>query len=111
MSQNQRIIREQKTLQKMIALYCQKNHHSPKGQLCADCRSLEAYALERIARCPYGVSKPTCAACPIHCYRPQAREAIRHVMRFAGPRMLFHHPILTLLHLVDSLRYPPVKHS
>lgn len=28
-------------------------------------------------------------------------------MRHAGPRMLLHHPILTMLHLLDGFRKPP----
>jgi hypothetical protein len=32
------------------------------------------------------------------------RERVRHVMSYAGPRMLiFYHPILTIRHYVDSL--------
>jgi hypothetical protein len=32
------------------------------------------------------------------------REAIRTVMRFAGPRMLLSHPILALFHVVEGWR-------
>ena len=30
------------------------------------------------------------------------RERVRVVMRYAGPRMLLRHPVLTLLHLRDE---------
>jgi len=30
------------------------------------------------------------------------REKIREVMRFSGPRMLFHHPIAAIRHVVES---------
>jgi hypothetical protein len=30
-------------------------------------------------------------------------------MRYAGPRMLFRHPVLTLFHLVDKLRKEPIR--
>jgi hypothetical protein len=30
------------------------------------------------------------------------REQIRQVMRYAGPRMLLHNPILTIRHLLDG---------
>ena len=33
--------------------------------------------------------------------RPYA-EKIREVMRFSGPRMLFHHPIAAIRHVVES---------
>ena len=32
------------------------------------------------------------------------RTRIKEVMRYAGPRMLFRHPVLALLHHWDSLR-------
>jgi len=39
-----RITREKRIVDKMITIYCQKNHHSKKGVLCADCEELKAYA-------------------------------------------------------------------
>jgi hypothetical protein len=58
----------------------------------------------RILKCPHKDLKPSCAKCQIHCFRPDMRERIRAVMRFAGPRMLLRHPILSLLHYLDSRR-------
>jgi len=31
------------------------------------------------------------------------------IMRFAGPRMLYKHPILTARHILDAFKKPPVK--
>ncbi len=107
MKENMRLARERDTISKMIALYCRKNHHGETAQLCADCQTLEKYALERIMHCPYGADKPTCAKCTIHCYRSEKREKIRQVMRFSGPRMLLYHPLLTILHLMDGFRNRP----
>ncbi len=100
-----RMARERETVAAMIAIYCRGNHDSP-GRLCAECRELLDYAGARLERCPFREQKPTCANCPIHCYKPEMREQIRTVMKYAGPRMLFH-PILALLHLLDGLRKPP----
>jgi hypothetical protein len=97
------MVREQKTVEAMIGLYCRK-HHAPKGMLCAKCQELLQYALERLERCPFQEAKTTCVKCPVHCYRPELRTRIRAVMRYAGPRMLLRHPILALLHLWDGLR-------
>lgn len=36
-------------------------------------------------------------------------EEIRRVMRYAGPRMLYTHPILAIWHLWDERRKPPVR--
>jgi uncharacterized paraquat-inducible protein A len=107
MKTNRRLRREKETISKMIVLFCRQTHAPENTVLCQDCLELEAYAHQRIQHCPYGASKPTCARCTVHCYQPQKREAIRQVMRYAGPRMLLHHPLLTLQHLIDTLRFPP----
>jgi hypothetical protein len=97
-----RIKREKKTIEAMIALYC-RDHHQAEPTPCETCADLLAYARQRLERCPWGESKPTCAKCPIHCYQPEMREQVRRVMRYAGPRMLLHHPILAIAHLLDGL--------
>ena len=38
----------------------------------------------------------------VHCYQPQMREQIRQVMRYSGPRILFHHPVMAIRHLIES---------
>ena len=30
------------------------------------------------------------------------REKIRAVMRFSGPRMIFHHPVMALRHVIET---------
>ena len=89
----------------MIALYCRDHHGGPA--LCPACAALDAYAAQRLERCVYGDEKPTCATCPVHCYRPEMREAARQVMRWAGPRMPWRHPLLALAHLLDGRRPVP----
>lgn len=101
-----RFEREKKTLVTMIALYC-KDHHKPVAELCADCRALQEYALGRLEHCRYGADKPKCAACTTHCYKPAMRDAIRDVMRYAGPRMLVRHPVMAVGHTVDGLLHRP----
>ena len=51
--------------------------------------------------------KPTCANCPVHCYQRVRREQVKVVMRYAGPRMLWQHPILSLVHWLDGFRKAP----
>jgi hypothetical protein len=97
------MIRERKTVEAMIGLYCKKQHE-PEGTLCAECQELLRYAFERLDNCPFQERKTTCARCPVHCYRPELRERIRAVMRYAGPRMLFNHPLLAIQHLWDRQR-------
>lgn len=101
-----RIDREKKTIRHMIEIHC-RGHHDRSGTLCADCLQLVDYAMRRIDRCPYKDEKPACGRCPVHCYGPDMRERIRRVMRYAGPRMMIFHPVLTALHYMDELRRGP----
>lgn len=104
MAASGRLERERRTVLAMIRLYCRTTHGG--RELCAECRALGEFAESRLERCPYGQHKPTCANCPVHCYAPAMRERIREVMRWAGPRMLWHHPILAARHLLDGRRRP-----
>ncbi len=99
--------REARTIEAMVGLYCHAHHDRSEG-LCGDCAALLAYARERLARCPFQEGKTTCARCPVHCYKREMRERVRTVMRYAGPRMLLRHPILTVLHLLDGRRTAPM---
>lgn len=101
-----RMLRETKTIDCMFDIYCQDTHHRTTG-LCDSCQVLKDYAHLRLEKCPYQEKKATCAHCPTHCYKKSMRESIREVMRYAGPRMLFKHPLLAILHLLDGMRKPP----
>lgn len=96
--------REKRTVSRMIHIYC-RSKHGRQPMLCDDCRALETYAHQRLERCAFGEGKPACRQCPIHCYKPAYKEKIREVMRFAGPRMLFYHPIDALVHLWKEFRH------
>ena len=92
--------REKVIVSRMIALYCRKNHGGKT--LCPDCAALDAYARQRSDKCPFMETKTFCSNCRVHCYQPEMREKIRAVMRFSGPRMLFHHPIPAIRHMIES---------
>ena len=70
--------REKKVVSLMISLYCHKKHgnfwksYRGNSSLCVECAELEM------------------------------RERIKTVMRFSGPRMVFHHPIMALRHVIES---------
>ena len=96
-----RIEREKQTIKTMIRLFCRAHHHS-SGELCPECQELENYAMARLLHCKFGEDKPTCAKCPVHCYKPDMRQRIREVMRYAGPKMVFSHPIMAVRHLLDG---------
>jgi hypothetical protein len=99
-----RIRREKKTISIMIEMYCRDHHDTVRQDLCGECGALHAYAMQRIDKCPFCLAKPTCANCPIHCYKPDRREDVRQVMRYSGPRMLKRHPVLAVLHTIDGFR-------
>lgn len=86
----------------MIALYCRKKHKTKRGQLCAEYTELTEYAKQRSDKCPFMESKTFCSNCKVHCYKPEMREKIRAVMRFSGPRMIFHHPVTAVRHVIET---------
>ena len=102
-----RMRRERKTIESMFAIYCRDQHAAPAGELCGECQALQDYAIERLDRCPFQENKSTCANCAVHCYKPEMRQKVRQVMRYAGPRMLLHHPILAVRHMLDGRRVAP----
>ncbi len=93
-----RIKEEQRVVGQMIRLYCRKKEGNK--ELCPSCKELLQYATARLEHCKFGENKPTCKKCPIHCYSPQMRERIRKVMRWAGPRMIWYHPVAAIKHII-----------
>jgi len=98
-----RLNREWKTMEAMIQIHC-RDQHGATTSLCAECQGLLDYAGMRLERCRFGTEKPTCANCPVHCYQHTRREQIKVVMRYAGPRMLWEHPGMSLRHWLDGFR-------
>ena len=97
--------REFETMSRMVDIYCADHHGGAKDALCESCAEFLEYARVRLDKCPYGATKPTCANCPIHCYKAEQRDQARTIMRYAGPRMLLKHPLLTIAHKIDGLRH------
>lgn len=87
-------------------IYC-RGHHAADGGLCHECEGLLEYALQRLQVCPFQEQKPACNRCEVHCYSKTQRERVKAAMRYAGPRMLFRHPVLSILHMLDKRRPVP----
>lgn len=124
----ERVRREQRTVALMISMHCRAGHPgavpssacatdsvaapevaphpaaAAKPGLCPVCAALAEYSRRRVEQCRFGKDKPTCARCPVHCFRPEMREHIRAVMRYSGPRMTLRHPYLAVRHLLDARR-------
>ena len=94
------IEQEQHTVEQMIRIYCR--YKEGNKELCPSCRELLQYAHTQLKRCPFGEQKKTCRKCPIHCYKPKMKKRMQEVMRYAGPRMLFFHPIAAIRHLIHK---------
>jgi predicted amidophosphoribosyltransferase len=95
-----RIEREKRVVALMIHIYCRGNGHTPV--LCDDCKKILEYAHQRLSRCPFGEKKSTCRLCKVHCYRSDMKERMKMVMRYAGPRMLWSHPLSAFRHFWDE---------
>lgn len=87
---------EKETVAFMIRYYCQKYHGKT---LCPQCEEVLVYAHHRIDKCPFMETKTFCSTCKVHCYNIEKREEIRKIMRYSGPRMLFHRPLMALKHI------------
>ncbi len=95
------------TVAAMVRITCHDRHGTRGDDLCETCRRLLSYAYERLACCPFGAIKTTCRECPIHCYKPAERTAMKDVMRHAGPQMIWRHPALAIRHLWLERKGPP----
>ncbi len=100
-----RIIREKKTMDAMVHIYC-KSHHGTSKELCTECSELLEYAKYRLSKCPFQENKTTCGKCPIQCYEPEKKVHAKKVMRYAGPRMILYHPKMAIQHLIDGRKKP-----
>jgi hypothetical protein len=104
--QHPRIIREKKTIDKMVHIYCHGHHETKGEELCPECTEFLAYAFMRLDKCPFQEHKSTCGKCLVHCYQPERREQAKKIMRYAGPRMLLRSPGLALHHAFDGRKKP-----
>ena len=92
--------REKETVSVMIAIYCRKKHGGKT--ICPDCAALDTYAKQRSDKCPFMETKTFCSNCKAHCYKKDMLKKIREVMRYSGPRMIFHHPVMAIRHVIES---------
>lgn len=96
--------KEIETVSSMIEIYCHGSHGTKRGELCGQCEKLKEYTTARTMHCPFMETKTFCSACKVHCYSKEMQEKIRKVMRYAGPRMLFVHPVLAIRHVKVTLQ-------
>ena len=83
--------KERKLIPVMIRSYCHGKHGTKGEELCEECKAK--------------VNKQFCSFCKIHCYKPEMREKIKDVMKWAGPRMIFTHPVFAFKHVFQMISY------
>lgn len=98
--------RELDTIEAMFRIYCRDKHGCGAFD-CEECGPMLDYAMRRLVRCVFGARKPTCANCKVHCYTETMRVKVKDVMRYAGPRMTWRHPLLAINHLLAGRRDAP----
>lgn len=103
-----RRMREQLVISQMIAIWCAGHHPADERTetahcgtaICPACANLDRAAQRHTANCPHMADKTSCQACARHCYPPKEAQAIRAVMRYAGPRMVYRHPVAAIRHIL-----------
>lgn len=119
----EQVRKDTRTLGDFVSIYCDGNH---KGRartlfvsdaaelgvygrkppvLCDECAEHLRYAEKRRAYCPKD-PKPFCAHCDTHCYRPEERAWQQVMMRYAGPRSVWHgYAIEGVKHALEARKY------
>jgi hypothetical protein len=106
-----------------VAIYCKGNHAArvrvalvsdaealgvygrKTPVVCEECAAHLRYAEARRAYCPRD-PKPFCAHCDTHCYRPSEGEWQRQMMRYAGPKSMWHgHAVDGIKHMLEARRW------
>lgn len=96
--------KEKQTVRFMIGIYCHRQHRTKGDDLCKECQELANYAIARVEHCPHMANKTFCSRCKTHCYKPDMRERIRQVMKYAGPRMIIYCPKMVLKHKIEEIK-------
>ncbi len=91
--------KEKTLVTNMIIMYCKGNRHGSNAP-CSECTELIDYANDRTDNCPVMETKTFCSKCTVHCYNPEMREKIKTVMRYSGPRLLFHNPVMAVKYVI-----------
>ena len=107
-TKHNRLHREAVAIGYMIGIFCTARH-KPVDKLCEECRQVLEHVKQAVDLCPYKEDKPVCGKCATNCYNPAIKQTLQLIMRYAGPRMMVHHPVLALRHCLDAMRTPPPR--
>ena len=90
-----------KTLEAMARIYCSKWHAASAKDaagVCEECRTAVEATFNRADACPYDHAH-NCQDCTTKCQRGENQERIKQIMRYAAPRMIYRHPLMTFEYL------------
>lgn len=95
--------KEKEHIRKTFGEYCNANHGTTDGKLCAKCTAVLSTVLIKISRCPYSIGKPICEQCETHCFGERFTNEFLAIMKGGQRKMLLSHPIMTVKHKLASL--------
>lgn len=119
----EQVRKDTRTLADFVSIYC-GGHHRERDRspvvsdaaelgvygrkppvLCDECAEHLRYAEKRRAYCPKD-PKPFCAHCDTHCYKSDERSWQQGMMRYSGPRSVWHgYAIEGVKHALEARRY------
>lgn len=95
--------KERENIKKSFAVYCNANHGTADGKMCAKCSALLMAILPKMNHCPYGVTKPVCDRCDQQCFGTERNRAFMEIMDGSRKKMLVRHPLMTVRHKIMKL--------
>ena len=73
--------KEKENIRKTFGKYCNDNHGTTDGKLCAKCTAVLSTVMIKISRCPYGISKPICEQCETPCFGERFTNEFNAIMK------------------------------
>ncbi len=95
--------KEKENIRKTFGKYCNDNHGTTDGKLCAKCTAVLSTVMIKISRCPYGIAKPICEQCETPCFGERFTNDFNAIMKGGQKKMLLSHPIMTVKHKIAGL--------
>lgn len=95
--------KEKETIRKTFGEYCNANHGTEGGKLCAKCTAVLSTVMIKISRCPYGIGKPICEQCETPCFGERFTNDFMTIMKGGQKKMLLSHPIMAVKHKIAGL--------
>lgn len=98
----QKRAQEKQTVGLMIALYCHGNHGTPKGSFAQTARPCRSTPMRGWTTAHIWPKRPSAASARPTATSRKCGSASARLCAGAARRMLFHHPVLAVRHLVET---------